>query len=399
MYFETIDSYETENHDQLENDNNTRARYLIKSIIENTNAEGKSINWFKQLGDNQADVIAGLKKLGIIPRNTSIGVAKIVYDWLNDLYGSEANGNIQYMDESDLNIETGVETQEGQTSIKIMNYHVKEKQIRVNPNALLNPYVTSRILGGTFLHESIHKHMYEKMTAEERKEIRDKLSNIYNPIAEDISNMSLEDFNNKYTSDLTEEEYNKLKAYNEAFKSETDELITKALTDDSVANIFNRIKTNVDVNVKTKKSFWRTLIETLLKFIGLNKLNNKSLEANIVNTFINQINDAKGITNAETNAKTAPVVGDQPTSLPAVTSESNNSKSATKSRIAKRRKFNEVVITETANTEVGYTPALTTAENNVGNLLNFDKKLVSFDTKLVDDFKTKYYDDTNSKIC
>lgn len=402
MYFETIDSYETENPDQLENDNNTQARDLIKSIIENTNAEGKSINWFKQLGDNQADVIAGLKKLGIIPRNTSIGVAKIVYDWLNDLYGSEANGNIQYMDESDLNIETGVETQEGQTSIKIMNYHVKEKQIRVNPNVLSNPYVTSRVLGGTFLHESIHKHMYEKMTVEERKEIRDKLSNIYNPIAEDISNMSLEDFNNKYKSDLTDKEYNTLKAYNEAFKADTDELVTRALTDDSVANIFNRIKTNTDVNVKTEKSFWRTLIETLLKFIGLNKLNNKSLEANIINTFINQINDAKGITNAETNAKTAPVVGDQPTSLPAVTkvtSESNSSKSATKSRIAKRRKFNEVVITETADREMGYTPALATAENSVGNLLNFDKKLVSFDTKLVNDFKTKYYDDTNSKIC
>ena len=399
MYFETVDSYETENSDQLENDNNIQARDLIKSIIENTNAEGKSINWFKQLGDNQADVIASLKKLGIIPRNTSIGVAKIVYDWLNDLYGSEANGNIQYMDESDLNIETGVETQEGQTSIKIMNYHVKEKQIRVNPNALLNPYVTSRVLGGTFLHESIHKYMYEKMSAEERKEIRDKLSNIYNPIAEDISNISLEDFNNKYKSDLTEKEYNTLKAYNEAFKADVDELITRALTDDSVANIFNRIKTNTDINVKTKKSFWRTLIETLLKFIGLNKLNNKSLEANIVNTFINQINDAKGITDAETNAKTAPVVGDQPTSLPAVTSDSNSSKSVTKSRIAKRRKFNEVVITETANREMGYTPALATAENSVGNLLNFDKKLVSFDTKLVNDFKTKYYDDTNSKIC
>ena len=399
MYFETIDSFATEDSSQKDDNNNIQARNLIKSIIENTNAEGKSINWFKQLGDNQADVISGLKKLGIIPRNTSIGVAKIVYDWLNDLYGSETNGNIQYMDESDLNIQTGVEAQEGQTSIKIMNYHVKEKQIRVNPNALENPHVTSRILGGTFLHESIHKHMYEKMTVEERTEIREKLSNIYNPIAEDISNMSLEDFNNKYTSDLTEEEYNKLKAYNEAFKVETDELITKALTDDSVANIFNRIKTGIDITTKTKKSFWRTLIETLLKFIGLNKLNNKSLEANIVNTFINQINDAKGITNAESNAKTAPVVGDQPTSLPAVTSDSNSSKSATKSRIAKRRKFNEVVITETANREMGYTPALATAENSVGNLLNFDKKLVSFDTKLVDDFKTKYYDDTNSKIC
>ena len=57
------------------------------------------------------------------------------------------------------------------------------------------------------------------------------------------------------------------------------------------------------------------------------------------------------------------------------------------------------VLSETANTEVGYTPALTTLENSFENTLKSNENFVSSQIDLIQDFKNKYYDETNTKIC
>ena len=54
---------------------------------------------------------------------------------------------------------------------------------------------------------------------------------------------------------------------------------------------------------------------------------------------------------------------------------------------------------ETANREVGYTPALTTIENNMDKILKSQRNLLSSSAELISDFKDKYTDALNEKIC
>lgn len=411
MYFEVPSSMETEvdpeDSTQTSNVRTREAKSLIRNIIANKTTEGKSKNWFKQLGDSRSAVIANMKKLGIIPHNTSLAVADIVYDWFEGLYSNESDGNIAFMTDEDLQRNTNVDAEEGQVALAVMNYDSRIKQIRVNNQALDNNFVSHLDIGGSLIHESLHKTVREKLSKDEFNQLNNELTTIYQPIGQDLDNLSLEDFNKKYKADLTEAEYNLLKSYNEAFKSTPEELITHGMTNTNIAKIFNRIKTGVDVKVESPKSVWRKILETLLKFIGIEKLNNKTLEANIVNTFINKINDAKGITSGDANTQIALEAGDQPTSLPAQ-SDITPSKPKAINGVRKRAKpgskpkdiVNNVIIkSENASRDVGYTPTLTPIENSVENLLKIDKKLVSFDTSTIEDFKSKYYDDTNTKIC
>ena len=411
MYFEVPGSLETEidpeDSDKLDQVKNREAKNLIRTIINNRTEEGKSKNWFKQLGTSRAAVINNLKKLGVIPNNTHLNVSDIIYDWLEDLYANEADGNIAFMTEEDLNRNINVNASENQIAIAIMNYDTSIKQIRVNNDALDNIMVSRFDIGGSLIHESLHKVIREKLSKEEYNEVVNELNNIYQPIGKDINELNLEEFNSKYKADLTDSEYNTLKSYNEAFKNVPEELVTYALTNNEAANIFNRIKTGVDIKTKKSTSLWRKILETLLKFIGIDKVNNKSLEANIINTFINKISNAKGITSSYAQSQVVHEAGDQPSS-PTGTIATAGSKSTSIAGVRKRAKpgvkskdvVNNIVIKNvTADTEIGYTPTLTPIENNIENLLKIDKKLVSFDTTTIEDFKSKYYDDTNTKIC
>ena len=54
---------------------------------------------------------------------------------------------------------------------------------------------------------------------------------------------------------------------------------------------------------------------------------------------------------------------------------------------------------ETADRDVGYTPTPTIIENNVDKILQSQRNLLSSSSDLVSDFKEKYTDALNEKIC
>ena len=118
----------------------------------------------------------------------------------------------------------------------------------------------------------------------------------------------------------------------------------------------------------------------------------------------NILNNAYSIT---TNVEAEYEAGDKPTPLPAV---KNNT---TSDSVEQDDDFdwngddyedydNDVVILdnlENADREVGYTPALTMIENNVVKILQNQENLLSSTVENIDDFKTKYTDALNQKIC
>ena len=342
--------------------------------------------WFETLGSNQNDRINSLKVLGIIPNNIDDSIAKDIHDWLKEVYkdGTKLTW---------LNIENDNDN-------TLAEYNNPNNTIDINPK-WINRITTNYSFGRVMLHESIHKALRQN-TDVAAKAINTSYD-LIQPYFEDAINSTLDEFNNKYNSNLTQEEFENFKKFADVINKTHEEIITYSLTDSIFANILNKIKTQevISKDNNVKKSLWRKIVDILLEVIGV-KPESGSLYETLVNNIYNQLN---------VSANKMRVVGDQPSSPTGsdatagsmttneTTTVEDNGYNPDKKYIFDEIPFAIDVLSETANTEMGYTPALTTFENSFENTLKSNENFVSSQIDLIQDFKNKYYDETNTKIC
>ena len=342
--------------------------------------------WFETLGSNQNDRIASLKVLGIIPDNIDDSIAKDIHDWLKEIYkdGTKLTW---------LNIENDNDN-------TLAEYNNPNNTIDINPK-WINRITTNYSFGRVMLHESIHKAL--RQNTEIAAKAIDTSYSLVQPYFEDAVGLTLDAFNNKYNSNLTQEEFENFKKFADVINKTHEEIITYSLTDSIFANILNKIKTKETISKDTnvKKSLWSKIVDILLEIIGI-KPESGSLYETLVNNIYNQLNvntDKMRVVGVQPSSPTGSdaTVGSMTTNQ--TTNVEDNGYNPDKKYIFDEIPFAIDVLSETANTEVGYTPALTTLENSFENTLKSNENFVSSQIDLIQDFKNKYYDETNTKIC
>ena len=390
MWFKTKNTIENETEEQRRNipkpieDDKSIIRNTIQSLANNSDL------WFKELSSN-FDLY---KTLGIIEGDVSLETLEILRQLFAD---GIINRNIKLVINNKMSANTR------------MSIHTKNgvSTFNVNGRYLNDPALTKSGFGAYMLHESLHAYMNTLIGTPQYDEMISKIQNLRTELV-DATKLTLNDFNTKFNANLTEEEYRYLKEYLDKSKPSknakvnlaTQEIITYAFTDRKVADILNRIKYVSDEQTKqSSESFWKKLIKVLLDIIGIGVKNKTAL-----NEIKSIIENAYGIIGGvETNTE----VGDQPTSLPAQSDNivndtdinpNNDDSGIDISDIDDSSDlFSETL--ETANREVGYTPALATIENNVDKILKSQRNLLSSSAELISDFKDKYTDALNEKIC
>lgn len=389
MWFKTKNTIENETEEQRRNvpkpieDDKAIIRNTIQSLANDSDL------WFKELSNFDL-----YKTLGIIEGNVSLETLEILKQLFTDGIISR-NIKLVINNKMSANARMSIHTKNG---ISTFN---------VNGRYLNDPALTKSGFGAYMLHESLHAYMNTLIGTPQYDEMISKIQNLRTELV-DATKLTLNDFNTKFNANLTEEEYRYLKEYLDKSKPSknakanlaTQEMITYAFTDRKVADILNRIKYISDEQTKqSSESFWKKLIKVLLDILGIDVKNKTTL-----NEIKSIIENAYGIISG---VETTTEVGDQPTSLPAqsdnIVNDTNVNPNNDDSGIDisdiddSSDLFSETF--ETANREVGYTPALTTIENNMDKILKSQRNLLSSSAELISDFKDKYTDALNEKIC
>lgn len=325
-----------------------------------------------------------LIKFGIVPEDTSENAINVIKNLILD---------IQLKNEKPI---TCVKTSTSDN--KILSYNNKTKQLKINSKNI-NKISSPGSFGSHMLHELLHAYMFLDVDSPQYNTLKSEIETIGKKLIE-ISKLTLDEFNEKYNANITKNEYDKFKNFTKIISGSKanifQEVITYAFTDKDIAKILNNIKYESDSEQTNKsESFWSKLINTILKFIGID-----IKDDSVLNEIRNILNNAYSIT---TNVEAEYEVGDKPTPLPAVTNDSVSDSVEEDDFDWNGDDYdNDVVILdnlENADREVGYTPALTIIENNVVKILQSQENLLSSTVENINDFKTKYTDALNQKIC
>ena len=395
MWFKTKSELKVEN---IEKKTNTPKSVqpdedIIKQQIHNL--EINSDNWFDELSSGRELY----ETLGIINKNTS----NEAFDIIQNLFiqGIVSKGiKLVVNNKLDVNKHGAIITKNGVSTFEIGGKYLN------------NPAFNKLGFGALCIHEALHAYMNTLINTPEYDVIINKLKNLRKELV-DATKLSLNDFNNKFRSDITENEYTYLKSYLDKSKSvrnlpsklATQELITYALTDKTVANILNRMTYVSEEQTKeSTESFWKKLINTLLEFLGIGVKNNTVL--NEIKSIVE--NSYSVIGNVETNTETSYEAGVKPASLSAVSDNTTDSTDNTNETIDdlnidlsdiedESDLYSENL--DNAGRDVGLTPALTPIENNINEILKNQINLLSSSAELVSDFQDKYTDALNEKIC
>ena len=359
-----------------------------KVIIRNTiqNLANNSDLWFKELSSN-FDLY---KTLGIIEGDVSSETIEIFRQLFADGIISR-NVKLKIINMS-ANKRMRIHTVNGISTFEI------------NTKYLNNPALTKSGFGAYMLHESLHAYMNTLIGTPQYNEMIGKIQNLRTELV-DATKLTLNDFNAKFNANLTEEEYKYLKEYLDKSKPSknakanlaTQEMITYAFTDKKVADILNRIKYVSDEQTKqSPESFWKKLLNALLELLGINVK-----KETVLNEIKSIIENAYGIISG---VETDTVVGVQPTPLPANTDIKTDINDNSKNKEFDIDDIDDgsdlmSETLETADREVGQTPALAIIENNVDKILKNQRNSLSSSAELVNDFQDKYTDALNEKIC
>ena len=275
-------------------------RIVIKNKINSLANDAKV--WFKELNSNR-DMY---EELGVIDNTTSSEAFNVIQQLFTH---GIVNNKIKIVIDNKMgkNTRAAISTKNGVSTLK------------VNSKYLNDPALTKQGFGAYMIHEALHAYMNTLKDTPEYNTIISKLQNLRAELVE-ATKLSLDEFNNKFNSNLNDKEYDYLKSYIDKSKpSKTakanlapQELITYAFTDRTLSDILNRIKYISDEQIKqSPKSFWKKLLNTLLELLGITVK-----KETVLNEIKSIIENAYGIISG---VETTPVAGVKPASLPAVT--------------------------------------------------------------------------------
>ena len=282
-------------------------RIVIKNKIEAMRNDSQL--WFDSLSNNKSLYEA----LGIINETTSAEA----FDIIRKLFTQGiVEKQIKLVIDNKMGDKTraAISTKNGVSTLKINNKY-------------LNSQALDKLgFGAYMIHEALHAYMNTLVDTPEYNNVIVKLHNLRQQLVDSTNELSLEEFNSKFNSNLTENDYKYLKEYLDKSKLTSkgryksmlpiQEMITYAFTDKTLSDILNRIQyTSEEQTKQSPESFWKKLLNTLLELLGINVRKDT-----VLNEIKSIIENAYGVVSGvETNIEISTEVGVQPTPLPAVT--------------------------------------------------------------------------------